>query len=258
MVEAVWLAILAVYLPALALGSPGWSLASPSNGDVGIQTISLTAMSVVCVGVNLRLAVEMHSWHVLEHLFMWGSIFAIEIFCLIVSYTVYPASLPTSFDWSQLYAVVSHTWSLPAYWLACVLALFLALVPRTIGKAYDTLHEGRAMRRRQRIVISKQKLEYHASQEKMAQSEMSVPSQSVMARYRATSISAPRRTSVESGTGRESSVDTPTQRSKRPSSFAFSNDDRSSHSVLRSFGRTSLNRRPEGLDAATDDPPVSQ
>ena len=97
------------------------------------------------------------------------------------------------------------------------------------------------------------------TQEKMAQSEMSVPSQSVMARYRASSISAPQRTSAASGTGRDSSVDTPTERNKKTrDSFAFSNDDRSSSSVLRSFARTSLNRRPEDLDVDTGGPPVGQ
>ena len=88
---------------------------------------------------------------------------------------------------------------------------------------------------------------------------MSIPSPRVMARYRATSLSSAQRVSSEMGSrelatssesGRVSSadVDTPTQRVRRPDSFAFSNDDRSSNSVLRSFGRVSLNRRPEGID----------
>ena len=69
MLEAVYLAFLAIYLPALALGYPGdaagehgWSLSSPRNGDPGISTVSMTAMTLVCLGVNLRLAIEIHSW----------------------------------------------------------------------------------------------------------------------------------------------------------------------------------------------------
>ena len=49
-------------------------------------TISMTAMTLVCLGVNLRLAIEIHSWTKFEYAFMWFSIFAIELACLLFSY----------------------------------------------------------------------------------------------------------------------------------------------------------------------------
>ena len=139
MLEAVLLACLCTYVPALGLGYPGWSLSSPANGDPGISSISMTAMTLVCVGVNLRLAIEMHSWSGLEHLLMWGSIASIELFALLVSFVWYPSSLPISYSWNALYAIVWHVWDDLSYWLVCVLVLSLILLPRFLGRAWELL-----------------------------------------------------------------------------------------------------------------------
>ena len=140
MFEACFLAGVTIYVPALALGYPGWSLSSPENGDPGVDSISLTAMSLVCICVNLRLAIELHSWHVLEHTFMWGSIIAIEFFCLLFSYVRYPAETwPVSYSWNSLNSVVAHVWDAFPYWLVTVLVVVLVLAPRTLGKAWDKL-----------------------------------------------------------------------------------------------------------------------
>ena len=138
MLEAVFLAALVTYVPALALGYPGWSLSSPPNGDPGVNSVSMVAMSLVCVGVNLRLAIEMHSWSGLEHLFMWGSLLSIELCCILFSYAWYPDNLPTSFDWNDLHGIISYVWDDLSYWLVCVLVLLLSLAPRLLGKAWQT------------------------------------------------------------------------------------------------------------------------
>jgi len=242
MFEAVWLALLCVFVPSLAFGYPGVSLASPTNGDPCVASISLSAMVLVCVGVNLRLAIEMHSWHVLEHLFLWGSIIAIEIAALIFSYVWYPSSLPASFDWNQLHAVVTYTWSTLAYWLASFLAIVLSLSPRMISLANDAVTKGRAARRRRRIVISRQRKETERSADQLHQAQMAVPSHEEINRYRCASDNG---LSTVSSVGVSADGATPGGARRRGTqSFAFSNDDRSSLSVLASFGRVSLGKRP--------------
>jgi len=140
MLEACFLAAVTIYVPAFALGYPGWSLSSPENGDPGVDSISLTAMSLVCICVNLRLAIELHSWHVLEHTFMWGSIIAIEFFCIVFSYVRYPVETwPVSYSWNSLNSVVAHVWDAFPYWLVSVLVVVLVLAPRTLGKAWTKL-----------------------------------------------------------------------------------------------------------------------
>ena len=129
MLEAIYLAMLSIYLPALALGypggppaagadpAPGWSLSSPPNGDPGISTISMTAMTLVCLGVNLRLAIEIHSWSGIEHLVMWGSLGLIELACLLFSFVWYPThDLPSSYGWNELHGIVFYVWEDFAYW----------------------------------------------------------------------------------------------------------------------------------------------
>ena len=138
MAEAVFLAVLVTYIPALALGYPGWSLSSPANGDPGVASISMVAMTLVCVGVNLRLAIELHSWSSLEHILMWGSLLSIEAFALLFSFVWYPSSLPISDSWNALHGIVWHVWDDVSYWLVCVLVLVFCLGPRMLGKAWDT------------------------------------------------------------------------------------------------------------------------
>ena len=45
-----------------------------------------------------------------EHLFMWGSIFAIELACVLFSYVWYPDYLPVSYNWNELHGIVYHVW----------------------------------------------------------------------------------------------------------------------------------------------------
>lgn len=312
MLEAIWLALLAVFVPALSLGYPGCSLAAPRSGDPDVATISLSSMVLVCVGVNLRLAIEMHSWHFLEHLFLWGSILAIEIAALVFSFVWsvspppspfhsprpppprhasarrlstpplacptppsasassppaappprparrYPSFLPLSFDWNQLHAVVTYSWVLPAFWLASVLVIVASLAPRMIGLANDAVSKGHAARRRRRIVISRQRRETERTVESLSRASMAVPSREEMDRYRGGTET---HLAAATGVGRASAAlggargslrgassdgqTTPGGRRQGTGSFAFSNNDRSSISLLASFGRVSLGRRPD-------------
>jgi magnesium-transporting ATPase (P-type) len=153
MAEAVFLAVLVTYIPALALGYPGWSLSSPQNGDPGFASVSMVAMTLVVLGVNLRLAIELHSWHGLEHFFMWGSIASIELCCLLFSFVWCPDWWPTSLNWNLLHDIVWHVWDDFSYWLACILVITLSLAPRTLGKAWDVFFVNRVHRRISRITV---------------------------------------------------------------------------------------------------------
>ena len=73
MAEAVLIGITATYLPLLCLG--GWnipnpelggSLPEPEDGDGSQAVLSFAAMFALVHGVNLRLAMEVHSFSCLE------------------------------------------------------------------------------------------------------------------------------------------------------------------------------------------------
>ena len=88
-------------MPAYALGWPGVALSSPPNGDPDVATISMSAMTLVCLGVNLRLAIEVHSWTCLEVFIMVATLISIELAGLLFSFAWYPSSLAVSYDWNE-------------------------------------------------------------------------------------------------------------------------------------------------------------
>jgi len=193
MCEAVYLAYIAIYIPAYALGNPGgahdtrgWSLSSPQNGDPGIATISMTSMTLVCIGVNLRLAIEIHSWAGLEHLFMWGSIFSIELAALMFSFLYYPDSLPVSYSWNLLYGIVSHVWDDFCYWAVCLLVVMLTMLPRTLGKVYSILFKASASRRARRLAHAEDKRTKREFARSMSNAAMAEPTREQMEVYRST------------------------------------------------------------------------
>ena len=59
--------------------------------------------------------------------------------CALVSFVWYPSSLPISYSWNALYAIVWHVWDDLSYWLVCVLVLSLILLPRFLGRAWELL-----------------------------------------------------------------------------------------------------------------------
>ena len=234
MLEAIWTAMLCIFVPALAFGYPGLSLASPLNGDVGLATISMAAMVLVCINVNLRLAIEMHSWHFLEHLFMWGSIIAIEILAFVFSFVSYPKKAPTSLSWDDLKGTIQNTWNTPAYYLASALAILLALAPRIIGMANDAVTYGRARKRRRRLEKARKFAEAERQKAALSQAAMALPSTSASARYN----------ELLSPTSSYGASPGSAQR-RGGNGFAFSISEASSSHVWASFGSVSQGQRPE-------------
>ena len=91
-------------------------------------------MSIVTIGINLRLLLEISSWTVLEHLFVWGSLSLFFLFCIVFSFASYPSSLPASYGWNEYYKFISHTYPDGEFWLILVLGVFLFLLPRLAAK----------------------------------------------------------------------------------------------------------------------------
>ena len=141
--EATVLALHVTFVPALGLGLPGLSLASPQDGDPSVDALSFNSMALICVCTNLRLALELHSWGALELAAMWGSLIALELSLLLWSYATYSDSLPATYDWSGLYDMVPAMYSTAAYWLVVLLVLSLTLLPRIAGKGYTLFELGR-------------------------------------------------------------------------------------------------------------------
>ena len=206
MIEATYLAVLAVYLPAAALGYPGgpgsnggknqetgefvngggWSLSSPPDGDPDISSISMAGMLLVCVGVNMRLAIETHSWTTLEHIVFWGTVTSIELACMLFSFVYYPVnSLPTSYNWNAMLGIVQHVQTDFCYWAVGVLTLVLALFPRTLGKAWSVLFKASASRRAKRLALQQVEKGRRSSVKMVSVAKMAVPGTNDMARYRA-------------------------------------------------------------------------
>ena len=70
-IEAIWLAAIAAYLPLI--------VTPPSEAD--FYTLSITAMCIVVAGANLRLALETHSWGPFQHAALWVHLVFLEITC---------------------------------------------------------------------------------------------------------------------------------------------------------------------------------
>jgi hypothetical protein len=82
----------------------------------------------------------------LEHLFMWGSIFSIELAALMFSFLYYPDSLPVSYSWNLLYGIVSHVWDDFCYWAVCLLVVMLTMLPYVAGpRCLDASTAGTAL-----------------------------------------------------------------------------------------------------------------
>jgi hypothetical protein len=133
MVEATALASLTTFLPVFCVRTM-W------EPEPSVQTIAFTAMFLVVICTNLRLALEVHSWNLLQHVGIWGSLIAIELSSLCFSYVSYEDDWPRAYDWSGFYALVPAIYPEPSYWLAIGLTVVLVCLPRLFGKSLDVFN----------------------------------------------------------------------------------------------------------------------
>lgn len=132
MAEATALAAIVTYLPA-------FTLRVMREPDPTVDSLSFTTMFLVVICTNLRLVHEVHSWGILAHLALWGSLVAIELSCLVFSYVVYQAAWPLTYSWRGFYMITDVLYTSASWWLCMVLTIALVMLPRLIGKSLDTV-----------------------------------------------------------------------------------------------------------------------
>ena len=137
MLEGTALAVLAAFVPMLALGTS--SLSAPHLGDPGFHQLSFFSMCITCFVTNMRLALEVYSWTFMEHIAIWGTLIVFEISCILFSF-VTPGGAWETFNWTAwgpLYFMLVKVYAQPAFWLGTVLATTLALFPRFAHRGYE-------------------------------------------------------------------------------------------------------------------------
>lgn len=130
MLEGTLLAVLAAFVPMLALGTS--SLSAPSLGDPGFHQLSFFSMCITCFVTNMRLALEVYSWTFMEHIAIWGTLIVFEISCILFSF-VTPVGAWETFNWTswgRMYYMLVKVYAQPAFWLGTILVTLLALLPR--------------------------------------------------------------------------------------------------------------------------------
>lgn len=98
---------------------------------------------ITCVGVNLRLALEAHSWSILESLGYFLSLLALELSFLAMA-NVYPTGFWAEFpwtNWGSFHGTHNVIFTQPAFWLV----LLLAIVAASILPLALRSHEDRAV-----------------------------------------------------------------------------------------------------------------
>lgn len=164
MAEGVGLALVITLVPLACLSWGG--LPSPEDGDISYDALSFTLMCLVCVCVNLRLVLELHSWSVAEHVVIWGTIVYLELTCIVYSYLT-PPDFITTYKWDTYNDLLPQLYSSLAWWLTVVLTIVVAIGPRAIVKAWHSIQDpsdvktvmravdaqNRAARQRQRLGV---------------------------------------------------------------------------------------------------------
>jgi len=132
MIEAIYLGLIITFVPIAAFGWMGVSMSS-ERSPADRAALSLTSMVVVTICVNLRLAVEVTSWTILELIAYVLTLLALVLTCVMFSYW-YPVPLPglPQSEWSEFYDVLPIMYGQFAFWAAVLLAMFLTLLPKFI------------------------------------------------------------------------------------------------------------------------------
>ena len=131
----------ALYFSAVALGLPCLALKYGGDGDgadgatPGPFAIGLAAQNVVICAVTLRLVAEIHSFTILEHVAVWGSL--AFWWANVAVFTHVPRLADTSYfgwgAWNDLQPFLLEPLSV----LATALGVVAVLAPRALGKLHN-------------------------------------------------------------------------------------------------------------------------
>jgi len=129
MSEALWLALVSVGVPilgvsALSYGGPGW------------PTLGFTTMTIIAVTVNVRIALEIHSWTWIETTVSICTYLVLQLTSILFAYQLSPPiAYMVGVEWNDYIGVIQNNYPEPAFWLTVVWGVLLALLPRLCLKS---------------------------------------------------------------------------------------------------------------------------
>uniref|UniRef100_A0A7S0LK09 P-type ATPase C-terminal domain-containing protein n=1 Tax=Coccolithus braarudii TaxID=221442 RepID=A0A7S0LK09_9EUKA len=132
-VEGFYVGLVLAYMPGACLGwGNGMSLWT-SKGDPAWSDLSFTAYNALVVILNLRLALEVHSWTVLEAAAWLLMLAALVLTNLMFSYWI-PVPFPsmTQSQWADFSDSIAITHAQLAWWLCFVMVILLGILPGLI------------------------------------------------------------------------------------------------------------------------------
>ena len=128
--EGVLTAGMATFIPVLAMGGLGHA---KDRIESDLSSLSFVSMTITCFCTNLRLAIEVHSWSVLEHAALWLTLIVFEALCLAMAY-YHPTGLLEAFpytSWGRFNDTLPKLYSQRLFWLVMLLSVAVALlIPR--------------------------------------------------------------------------------------------------------------------------------
>jgi len=132
MVEAVYLGLIVTFVPIASFGWMGVSM-STEHSAADRAALSFTSMCVVTLCVNLRLAVEVTSWTILELIAYVLTLLALILTCVMFSFW-YPIPFPglPQSEWSEFYYSMPIMYGQLPFWAAVILAMVLTLLPKFV------------------------------------------------------------------------------------------------------------------------------
>ena len=142
MLEGIWLAAIAAYLPGLCFGAinlSGESITGAGDlGDPSIGEFKFTGMIILVCGVNLRLALEVHSWGRLELTAFGITLVILWLTCILFS-EAEGARLPPQLYWGPVHGVLPYLYGEGKFWFCVILAMMLTILPRWVARSFHTV-----------------------------------------------------------------------------------------------------------------------
>ena len=98
------------------------------------QVVSFASVYALVIGINLRLAMEVHSWSIVEVAGYCITLLVLFLTSLLFSYTLSPPFLPPAGRWDAYNGMLERTFGQGTFWLGLVMVLVLLLLPRFLTK----------------------------------------------------------------------------------------------------------------------------
>ncbi|KAL1521781.1 hypothetical protein AB1Y20_021434 [Prymnesium parvum] len=134
--EGIFAAAICSFLPTF--------LEDGDYGTASVSEVSLASMWTVCIVIDARLVLENHSWTALDIFGVFAMVVVLIIWTVFFSFLLNDE--PGSFGWGFLYGTVPQLFVRPTFWLVLLLAVLLALAPRSLVLGYQCVFRGAGWR----------------------------------------------------------------------------------------------------------------